>query len=349
MAQKGCKPNQTTLSVLHGLAVVVHVTLTILMATLDWFEPLRSLPRQELTIPGWDRPAGDEDALVACPQAAPGGGLKPYVLVELFNATTALAHLVYFILSFRKEGKTGRQFYPFSALNAGRFVLRWIEYSLTATAMIYLILLQTGIRELFVYLSSGLLTVLVMVTGGLFPQWAELKARKVIPWQIFSWVLLILSWLPIWISTASNLKDAPDDTPKGLIRAIVTVETLFFASFGILEFSKTLVEVKNPEERKIGVESNVERLLRKGENETKKKKRKQCYAWTELLYIVLSVVSKSTLIFLVAASLNQMPEFYPPLTCEDFGVAPASTTPAPFSTNSNPFVEGTTTTGGGGY
>ena len=131
----------------------------------------------------------------------------------------------------------------------------------------------------------------------------ESSRRKSVFWlHVVSWVLFVQSYAPVFFITASSLGDAQgsddNDAPVALIRAIVAVEFLFFASFGVVESVKAWVD------RPLADRSH-ERL------------RAQLYFRTELAYVALSVTSKSILIFLTASSLSQMPEFAPATTCTD--------------------------------
>lgn len=362
------------LAVLHGAAVLVHLFLSLFIALDDAFKTLRERDAVGLLVPGWDvtptnSSSGDP---ILSPCVKPSGvSLNLWFVTEIFNSTTTLAHLVYLLLclwALYQGREASEELYPMPAVQKGIFLGRWLEYSITASAMLVLISVQIGARDLFVYVHGVFLTALVMIVGGFVPQyfypyvppkhralrtglppgensrlltiqransvvyadgsvgphertvvqptanWSRAPtasaqvARKrrgcayffvgtdVDLWHLFSWFLLLQSWVPIFGITRSSLQSARSDpsneAPVAVIIAVVICEFFFFSAFGIVETIK------------------VKRERGKGENE-----REKLYRRVEMAYIVLSVTSKSLLIALTSVSLSQMPDFQPGVEC----------------------------------
>lgn len=349
---------------LHLVAITIHLSLSLFIAFHPSFENLRTRKHVELLVPGWEIHSNNStfsnttnDVLLSPCVKESALSLNLWILTEFFNSTTTIAHFLYLVScllskvrpvsnSVKKRANCWQkniaiplvsycsQTYPKPALEQGIFIWRWLEYSISATAMILLICVQIGARSVFVYLHAALLTILVMVTGGAIPQAfysgeetighnlsipsegeglmkesTKINVQRTIivrgrfkreirTWHILSWVLLVQSWVPIFWITRSSLqsarKDPSNEAPVGIIIAVVICEFLFFSSFGIVESLKVRLQQKKKE--------NAQELH-------------TLYTRTEYAYIILSITSKTLLIILTAVSLNQMPEFVDGVQC----------------------------------
>lgn len=361
------------LAILHGAAVLVHLFLSLFIAFGDAFETLREREAVGLLVPGWDltptNSSSGDPILSPCVKQS-GVSLNLWFVTEIFNSVTTFAHLIYLCLClwplYRREEASDRV-YPAPAVQRGIFLGRWLEYSITAPAMIVLISVQIGARDLFTYIHGVILTALVMIVGGFVPQYfypylknttrsgnsiaphethrlltiqrgtsvpnthgslspqqhivmqpTRAQSNGVYPpayvnpkskscssffvgtdvdrWHLFSWFLLLQSWVPIFGITRSSLQSARSDpsneAPIAVIIAVVICEFFFFSAFGIVETFKV-----------------------KRERGKAPKEREKLYRRVEMAYIVLSVTSKSLLIALTSLSLSQMPDFQTGTEC----------------------------------
>lgn len=359
------------LAALHGLAVSIHLFLSLFIAFGDAFETLRDREAVGLLVPGWDVAPGNtssgDPTLSPCVKQS-GVSLNLWFVTEVFNSVTTFAHLVYLLLclwALHRGERADPRVYPAPALKQGIFLGRWLEYSITAPAMIVLISVQIGARDLFVYVHGVVLTALVMLVGGFVPQYfypcrppsanqntRPSEGRPILSktqgnnggrvdgtirpsrhftiqrsrnlncwvissegvprkrkgcasffvgtdadlWHLFSWFLLLQSWLPIFGIMRSGLQSARSDpsneAPVAVIIAVVVCEFFFFSAFGVVE----TIKVKRERSKAAGG-------------------REKLYRRVEMAYIVLSVTSKSLLIALTSLSLSQMPDFQPGTEC----------------------------------
>lgn len=292
---------QQVLQLWHIMAAVVHGILTIVILTAPFFKELRTLPNQPLYIllpRGIQVNATNSTStswvLEPCAHQTMAS-LNAHALVEVFNLVTCFAHVYYAILC-RKAKNNDSSVYPNTSINQGVFFMRWIEYSISASVMILLLLLQIGARSLFTHLLAAAMTIVVMLSGGFVAQKAQqLRVvfkfppvqRKALRIQIMlfllAWSVLLVTWIPIWTITAQTIRIVSEnnieDFPKGLIQATVVVETFAFFSFGLIECMALFTITRK---------RNIRR---------------------EKMYILLSVSSKVILIFLASASLTNMPLF----------------------------------------
>ena len=141
------------LAILHGAAVVVHLFLSLFIAFGDAFETLREREAVGLLVPGWDvtptNSSSGDPILTPCVKQS-GVSLNLWFVTEIFNSVTTFAHLIYLCLClwalYQGEGASDRV-YPAPAVQKGIFLGRWLEYSITAPAMIVLISVQIGARD----------------------------------------------------------------------------------------------------------------------------------------------------------------------------------------------------------
>lgn len=150
--------------------------------------------------------------------------------------------------------------------------MRWIEYSLSATIMLIIIGLLSGVKDIqnyFVLITSAFA---IMWTG----QWFESSSGSM-RWVpiIIGFVLLAGVFSVIFKSFSDRLKEAKDAGFKvpSWLYAVVIVLFIFYASFGFVP---------------------VAQILFKGD-----------YRKYEYTYLTLSLVSKATLGLLVAIGFGQ--------------------------------------------
>lgn len=145
-------------------------------------------------------------------------------LVVAFFAFTAGFHLLY---AFNPNN------IYLSAVKRGNNYLRWIEYSISATIMIVVIALLSGVKEIKAYFILVTSAVGMIMTGQFFE--TTEGPQKWIPVTV-GFILLIGIWSVIISSFNDRLNEARDagvEIPSWLF-AVVYVLFFFYASFGFV-------------------------------------------------------------------------------------------------------------------
>eukprot|EP00961_Rhodomonas_salina_P294571 3934694-Rhodomonas_salina.1 len=126
--------------------------------------------------------------------------------------------------------------------------MRFVEYSLSASTMIILLALQTGIWDAQLLFALFGLTMGCMLTGFVADILNRLEYEKkfkdetqyYIPlkYQIhfIGWLLILFAYIIIWVSFGIALHDNPE-TPDFVI-AIVVVESSLFLGFGLVQLAE---------------------------------------------------------------------------------------------------------------
>jgi len=171
-----------------------------------------------------------------------------YLLVAFF-AVTSLAHFIYATDFF------GRGWYSSQILGFGWNPFRWIEYSISAGLMIYLISIASGTKEQISAISNALITPGLMVNGftneraiqqnalheySLNPDTVSKPYRdNYIVWSnlIPAWILFGVHWYVILSNYAKLSKEAREDgNPLDKsVGFMVYSQLFFFSMFGVIQ------------------------------------------------------------------------------------------------------------------
>ena len=184
-------------------------------------------------------------------------------LIASFFAVTAGFHLLYAL-------NPGDVY--LKAVRNGNNYLRWLEYSISATIMIIIIALLSGVKDIKTFFVLTTSAIGMIATG----QWFETSMGNArwIP-IIVGFVLLAGIFATVFASFQNRLDDARRagyDLP-GWLWAIVVVLFIFYASFGFVPIAQ---------------------MFFKGN-----------YRRYEYAYLTLSLLSKATLGILVATGFGQ--------------------------------------------
>jgi hypothetical protein len=228
-------------------------------------------------------PASDLDYAVQT-EASKKTGLRR--LTALFFGLTSFAHILYATDFF------GKKWYSSAIKGFGWNPFRWIEYSLTASLMIYVIALVAGAKEENNTIVATLITPGLMLQGLTVERelhqndLAKGKPVQIDPalvWFNFlpAWFFFGLKWYIIWsayFQLQSDLK-AEGKTLDSRIQRLVTIQFIGFTCFGIIQSAQ------------VSGWSNKTRF------------RKYTYEAYEKAYIFLSFVVKAALGISVASLL----------------------------------------------
>lgn len=177
-----------------------------------------------------------------------GDGVSIKALVFAFFAITSLAHVAYATDFFGHGGYYNR------VLGFGWNPVRWIEYSITAAIMIYVIAIVAGAKEQSTALVATLIVPGLMLQGltverelkqNELAKWSRGRSSKkpdvdsVLIWANFApaWFFFGIKWYIIWsayLKLRSDLKSAGKEIdPK--ITQLVLIQFIAFSLFGVVQ------------------------------------------------------------------------------------------------------------------
>jgi len=197
-------------------------------------------------------------------------------LVFSYFGITAIAHFVY---AANVKGSYVR------SIENGSNVLRWIEYSISSSLMIFTVAALSGIRDVDTLATIVVSNVMIMIQGAAIERLLASDSKTVelvIPFTT-AWGLFSVTWIVIIISFFRRInesKSAGNKVPSWIYGVIIPT-FLFFASFGII---------------------NLVQIISKRSKKNKKPYRYETY---ELTYILFSLFSKLFLGLFVAVGLIQ--------------------------------------------
>lgn len=169
-------------------------------------------------------------------------------LIASFFAVTSASHLLYATDFF------GTKLYTRSVLGRGWNPYRWIEYSISASIMIYIISIVSGTKEQVTAVSAALITPGLMLQGysveGLLHQnelhdWSIGRIEKrpyvesAVLWSNFipAWFLFIVHWYIIIANYTKITKEAKAATKPvdASVSFLVYSQVIFFGLFGVIQ------------------------------------------------------------------------------------------------------------------
>lgn len=185
-------------------------------------------------------------------------------LIVSFFAITGAFHLFY---ALNPNGVY------INAVLRGNNYFRWIEYSITATIMLFIIAILSGVKDIKAYYTLVVSGIAMIATG----QWFE-TSKGMARWLpiLVGFILLMGAFLTIWTSFRDRLDDANAagfNLPTWLWLTIIILFA-FYASFGFVPVAQMIFPGITPR--------NAEKV-----------------------YLTLSLTSKATLGMLVAYGFGQ--------------------------------------------
>jgi hypothetical protein len=233
-----------TLQTWNWSAAAVHATAAVLSATL-----LNKPQNRKVTLYRTDynednQPISRVDLPAKLTQT--GTVDLKYILVAFFGVTAA-AHALYATDFF------GRGWYSNSVLGFGWNPFRWLEYSLSAGLMIYLISIVSGTKDEVSALSNALITPGLMING--FTLERALKQNQLHTWSIGdskkpdidaeiiwsnlipAWGLFAVHWYVIlsnYVRVTKEAKNAGQPVDSS-VQFMVYSQLFFFSMFGVIQ------------------------------------------------------------------------------------------------------------------
>ena len=182
-----------------------------------------------------------------------GEGVSIKYLVVSFFVLTSLAHVAYATDFFGRGG------YYNSVYKFGWNPVRWIEYSITAAIMIYVISIVAGAKEQSTALTATLIVPGLMFQGltverelkqNALARWSNGDTSKkpdvdhILVWANFApaWFFFGIKWYIIWsayLKLRSELKEAGKPI-SSKITDLVLIQFVAFALFGVIQTIQVL-------------------------------------------------------------------------------------------------------------
>jgi hypothetical protein len=199
----------------------------------------KDVTKYKLTFNTSSSPTSDLDYAVET-EASGAVGLRRLTLA--FFGLTSLAHVLYATDFF------GKGWYSSAVSGYGWNPFRWIEYSLTASLMIYVIALVAGAKEENNTIVATLITPGLMLQGltvereihqNALAKGKSVDIDPVLIWFNFlpAWLFFGLKWYIIWsayFQLQSDLK-ADGKTLDVRVQRLVTIQFIGFTLFGVLQ------------------------------------------------------------------------------------------------------------------
>ena len=184
-----------------------------------------------------------------------------FVLIYVFLIITALSHLLYSIM----------QKWYIGMINDKNNYARWIEYSITATLMIMLIMFTSGVKDFEVFISVSVCTFCLMLLGqAIEVMIRDCRFKDAILLTGIAWSLFVMIWYNIsstFIHIFKNNKNIPN-----FVTAVFFIMLVMYSSFGFVQTYQLIYP------------------------QTK-------YENIEISYVTLSFISKALLVLLITSGL----------------------------------------------
>jgi len=285
---KCCEMSFLVLTRLNVAVCIVHfgLGLWVLIAKIalkqDWEIPVAT------TFVSWHK----LDSEIGCGGVDAGNCYVTHEVIVFDNlARISLSGLVcaFHFLSFSWQlltlvSGTVRGYYE-TQVKSGRNLMRWVEYSLSAPLMIIVIGVLLGIVDVVVLGLLAVCTCILMSFGHL--QETTQSNPGNLPPHVAGWVLFFLYWSVIsfvfWVGLSQSDAKAPTDILPVIYSVYFLMLTLF-GCFGVVQAYQVWYQTK---------------YQAKYQASDKKEARTAFNLKIEMTYVVLSLVSKSTLGLLV--------------------------------------------------
>jgi hypothetical protein len=167
------------------------------------------------------------------------------LLLIAFTATTAVFHAVYMSHPNRFLG------------GGGENALRWVEYSITATIMIFVICLSSGVYRVLELTISCICVVLTMVLGYLAESTFAREQRMYLSplqpcdhtcldsfdfwvFHLMGWCVCVIPYVFIVRSFNSAVAASNGEIPP-IVGFIVGIMLLLYSVFGVIQFAVSIV------------------------------------------------------------------------------------------------------------
>lgn len=155
------------------------------------------------------------------------------VMLIVFTLVTAIFHLLYAI----RVGQYTQN------IEKGKNWMRWLEYSITATIMLWVIAISSGVQDISWQVIIIVCSVLCMLCG-LWSERSDTKRSKI--WiTLLGWAFIILGYGLVIYTFIDTVRQSPVGVP-GFVYAIVIGMCIFYMSFGAIHATHLYIGQDNP-------------------------------------------------------------------------------------------------------
>ena len=200
------------------------------------------------------------------------------LLLVVFTLITGLVH----ILAYARSSEAYQ-----NAVDSGNNWMRWVEYSITATIMLFVIAVVSGTNSTDTLILLITSTICCMLCGFLSEATARSDARVSKLSTVIGWLLMLSSFGVILRRFGSIFKQSQDSGSPGpppFVWAIVIGMMILYMSFGVIHLKHMHRQWDNTEIVPL-----------------------EFHQRTEKLYTIASMVSKILLVTLLASGLFVRP------------------------------------------
>jgi hypothetical protein len=151
------------------------------------------------------------------------------IIIIMIFIITAAFHLFY----WKSSAYTNE-------INNGYNRFRWLEYSITATLMIFILAIISGVKEYYAVFELCTISIALMMLGYFLEQTDKFQVKLVS--LLLGWFLLTVTFVVLFTSLIKNVEDAEDvgkDIP-GWVKFVLLPMLLWWMTFGIVSIFQTL-------------------------------------------------------------------------------------------------------------
>lgn len=151
------------------------------------------------------------------------------VLLPVFPFLSSINHFV---------SAASPEWYEESVLKGKVNYLRWIEFSMSASVMLFLLAILCGVTELRSLVSLLILNVVLQMMGLLIEKRKAEGAsfRELIGIMALAWGVFAAMWVQLTMSFFTIVADGTTKPPD-IVYSIIGVELALFGSFGLLQLA----------------------------------------------------------------------------------------------------------------
>jgi hypothetical protein len=116
--------------------------------------------------------------------------------------------------------------------------LRWVEYSLSASIMLWVIATLSGVADINTLISIVIMNICMQFLGCIIEY--ETSKRVKYGLTLVAWGLFVGLWAPIvsqFVYALDKIQDTEFDKIKPILYSIISTLTVLFSSFGILQLA----------------------------------------------------------------------------------------------------------------
>ena len=197
-------------------------------------------------------------------------------LLIIFTLITGLVHIFAYARSSEKYK---------DAVNSGNNWMRWVEYSITATIMMFVIAVVSGTNSIDTLILLITSTICCMLCGLLSEATAKSESGVSKMSTVIGWLLMLSSFGVILRRFGSIFKQSPSPGPPAFVWAIVIGMMILYMSFGVIHLIHMHRQWDNTEIVPPEFHQRMEKL-----------------------YTIASMVSKILLVTLLASGLFARPK-----------------------------------------